>query len=120
MSSEKIKFGKMLKLIVAHEFPRSRDWGFTVIAVTPILVFIQAIFQFLTRDLKLPGDVVVCSFVGLLIISHFILRKYANKWKNENGHALKKYKKKIIRRFWIYFIVYWGITIFSIILLAKN
>jgi hypothetical protein len=111
MNSEKIKFGKMLKLIVAHGFPRSTDWSFTAITVLPILAFILAIFQNLTRDLKLPGDVVVGSCVGVFIISHFILRKYANKWALENGRALKKHEKKIIRHCWMYFIVYWGITI---------
>lgn len=118
MKTDKIKFGKMLKLIVASEFPKSKNWSFTTMAILPILVLLFIPISIAIKDRQTSSFAIVALFVIVIIISQFTLKRYAKKWKKENTHALDRYKKKIFHHFLIYMLIYWGITIGCVSILA--
>lgn len=122
MQSDKFKFGKMLKLIVASEFPKWPGMGFTGLILVPIIVFVGATLTLIWGEMDTNDTtrlVVVLITTTLFVFAHRIVKRNAKKWRYENKYTIEKHKKNIFYRFLIYVSIYWGVAIGFVLILAN-
>lgn len=111
---EKISFIKMLKLIVASEFNKFRHFGFTTVVIVPafVLILMPFILAFGTLDISPLGILIAAGI--LVVLVNYLLKKYSRKWYQQYAETIKRNKKRILQRFVIYAVTYWGIAIAAV------
>lgn len=123
MQSDKFKFGKMLKLIVASEFPKWKGMSFTGLILVPIIVFLGGTFTLILGEIDTnyaTRFVLLLIITTLFVFAHQVLKSRSEKWRYENKHTIQKHKKKIFYHFLIYVSIYWGVAIGFLLILANS
>lgn len=123
MQSGKIKFGKMLKLIVASEFPKWRGMSFTGLILVPIIVFLGAALTLILGEIDTNYTtrfIVLLIITTLFVFAHQALKTRAETWRYENKHTIEKHHKNIFYHFLIYVSICWGAAIGLVLIIANS
>jgi len=123
MQSDKFKFGKMLKLIVASEFPKWKGMNFTGLVLIPIIVFLGATLTLILGEVDTNYTtrfIVLLIITTLFVFTHQALKRRSETWRYENKHTIEKHQKNIFYHFLIYISIYWGTAIAFALILANS